>query len=471
VCTLTLSSLRGLLNEIAIDQFRNGVHDGFTFAVIQLLLFRRAVPAFSCLPWLLAYLGVGVVLVLATCLPATEPARLLVPAYGDPCCGSGRDLWSALIDAARPGTLEVILNPNSGPGTAPLAQSYIQADGQSGPLLDLAHAGASILGYVHTAWGQRELAQVLDEVDRYFDESYYRGADFQLSGLFVDEMSNELADMGYYQSIRQHVRTKSLGAIVVGNPGTASIIDSSNGAAGWTIDDYATLYDRLVTFEGNGIVYRNQFALPTWIRQQPAARFAHIIHSETSLEKMRLNIQLAATRNVGTLFVTDDVLPNPYDRVPAYWNELLAAIVPPVSIDELTAAIRAESSNHNYDLNRDGQVNQQDRRYWVESIANTTWGDANLDGRFDSQDLIQVLQSGRYEDTLAPDSSWPTGDWDGDGRFNSADLLLAFQQGGYENAAVLVAEPSTSAGNGLVYALVWIAAGIRGSKKSCRTSK
>ena len=79
------------------------------------------------------------------------------------------------------------------------------------------------------------------EIDRYFDATYYRGADFRLDGIFIDEMSNDLADLGYYQSILQHVRTKSEAAIVIGNPGTASVFDSSNGAAGFSVADYATL--------------------------------------------------------------------------------------------------------------------------------------------------------------------------------------------------------------------------------------
>ena len=107
---------------------------------------------------------------------------------------------------------------------------------------------------------------------------------------------------------------------------------------------------------------------------------------------------MAASRNVGTLYVTDDVLPNPYDRLPSYWDQLLAAIVPAVAIDELSCAIRVGSTNHHYDLNQDGVVDPADRRYWVESIAKTTFGDANLDGRFDSQDLVDVLQAGQYED-------------------------------------------------------------------------
>ena len=136
---------------------------------------------------------------------AAEPSRILVPAYGNPCCGDGQALWRGLIQMARPGVLDVILNPNSGPGTIPIDSHYVSADGESGPLLELSQAGADVHGYVHTSWGQRPLPEVFAEIDRYFDSTYYRGADFQVDGIFVDEMSNDLAKLAYYESILAHV--------------------------------------------------------------------------------------------------------------------------------------------------------------------------------------------------------------------------------------------------------------------------
>lgn len=59
-------------------------------------------------------------------------------------------------------------------------------------------------------------------------------------------------------------------------------------------------------------------------------------------------------------------------------------------------------------------------------------GDANLDGSFDSADLVHLFQLGEYEDSLAGNSSKATGDFDGNGEFETSDLVLAFQQGTYE---------------------------------------
>jgi hypothetical protein len=62
-------------------------------------------------------------------------------------------------------------------------------------------------------------------------------------------------------------------------------------------------------------------------------------------------------------------------------------------------------------------------------------GDANLDGIFNSADLIKVFQASEYEDGFNQNSSWADGDWDGDLEFTTADLVLAFRLGTYQAAA------------------------------------
>ena len=60
------------------------------------------------------------------------------------------------------------------------------------------------------------------------------------------------------------------------------------------------------------------------------------------------------------------------------------------------------------------------------------YGDANKDGLFNSNDLVQVFQAGEYEDGIAENSYWTTGDWNSDGDFSSRDLVAAFRAGQYE---------------------------------------
>ena len=58
-------------------------------------------------------------------------------------------------------------------------------------------------------------------------------------------------------------------------------------------------------------------------------------------------------------------------------------------------------------------------------------GDANLDGVFDEQDLLQVFQFGKYLGGVASNASWAEGDWNRDGQFDDQDIVAAFVAGHY----------------------------------------
>lgn len=101
-------------------------------------------------------------------------------------------------------------------------------------------------------------------------------------------------------------------------------------------------------------------------------------------------------------------------------------------IDLLSTEVLGGLNPPAYDLNNDGLVNEADRTVWVEELSSTYFGDANLDGVFDSGDFVAVFQEGEYEDALTGNSGWASGDWNGDKEFNSGDFVSAFQAGGYE---------------------------------------
>lgn len=113
-------------------------------------------------------------------------------------------------------------------------------------------------------------------------------------------------------------------------------------------------------------------------------------------------------------------------------------------IDALSLAIRNGSNDTKFDLNSDRLVNLQDHRFWVQSYAHLYFGDANVDGEFNSADLVSVFAHGEYEDATAGNSTWQRGDWSGDGDFNSTDLVLAFQDGGYERSSARAASTAVT---------------------------
>jgi hypothetical protein len=159
------------------------------------------------------------------------------------------------------------------------------------------------------------------------------------------------------------------------------------------------------------------------------------------------------TRNelLADLLVNGSVLPNgglafdgggPYLWVVSgdFDNDGMLAVG---DIDRLTGAIREQTNDVNFDLNEDWQINAADHQAWVKMFRQTYYGDADLDGQFDSSDLILVFQAGKYE--TSSEASWQAGDWSGNGEFTSDDLVVAFEDGGYEaapRAAVAVPEPA-----------------------------
>ena len=106
-------------------------------------------------------------------------------------------------------------------------------------------------------------------------------------------------------------------------------------------------------------------------------------------------------------------------------------------VDTFCRAVRA--NNPWFDHNDDGAVDQLDVWSFVATTFSSSAGDANLDGRFDSSDLIQVFVAGTYEDAVSGESTWTTGDWDGDGRFTSTDLVIALQRNTYVSSVPAMA--------------------------------
>jgi hypothetical protein len=72
----------------------------------------------------------------------------------------------------------------------------------------------------------------------------------------------------------------------------------------------------------------------------------------------------------------------------------------------------------------------QDNQIWfnTQPIA----GDANRDGVFSQRDIVQVLQSAKYQS--GEPASWAEGDFNRDGLFDQHDIVAALQSGTYSQA-------------------------------------
>ena len=226
----------------------------------------------------------------------TSSLKISIPSYFYPDEGG---LWDQVI-AEAPVMGTVILNPNSGPGSSPDPNYQALAERLRG-------AGIQVLGYVSTRYSDRPIAEVQVEVGLYADW-------YAVDGIFLDEVPDEsrcTAERNYYQQAAELVRRRA--AIVVGNPGTA------------TCEDYLDLMDTLVLFESTPDAWQ-EYTPPAWMQRYPPERFSLLVHSQPDAAALATLLEQAQEANFGQIYLTDDVLPNPWDSLPSYWEELIAAL-------------------------------------------------------------------------------------------------------------------------------------------------
>ena len=244
-------------------------------------------------------LNLSVILILFLALNA-HATEILIPAYFYPSFNPSLSYWDEMTAATSQVGVTAIMNPNSGPGAA-VNSDYVAA-------LSLFHtAGGKTIGYVPTTYGARTQADVLADVQKY--KNFY-----QVDGIFLDEMSNLPSNLAYYQAIYTGIKSISSSYRIVGNTGV--------GAP----EAYLTAADVLVTYENGTAANYNAYTPDAWTKNQAASRFSHLIYNVPTKLEMLNAVVLAKHNNAGYVFVADDVLPNPWDTLPAYWADEVRAI-------------------------------------------------------------------------------------------------------------------------------------------------
>jgi hypothetical protein len=222
--------------------------------------------------------------------PSAQAAGLCqgiaVPAYFYP--GS---LWTAAIGAA-PRTTLMIMNPNSGPSTIKDA-NYASAVAKAQA------AGVKVLGYVATNYGNRPVVDVKNEINAY--KSWY-GVD----GIFLDEVHYDAAYLPYYKTLATYIRAAK-GGFVMLNPGMVPA------------EGYVKLADTTVVFEDSYADYVG-WVPPSWMYKYPAGKLTHLVYKAADATQLTNAINLSRSRNAGMIYITNDVLNNPWDTLPTYWT-------------------------------------------------------------------------------------------------------------------------------------------------------
>jgi hypothetical protein len=98
--------------------------------------------------------------------------------------------------------------------------------------------------------------------------------------------------------------------------------------------------------------------------------------------------------------------------------------ISPDDIDHFWKSVRLGVEDLRYDTNGNGQVEEGDVAWLHRTYINRSEADVNLDGVFNSSDLVKIFQAAKYE--TGEEATWTEGDWDNDGDFDSSDLVRGF---------------------------------------------
>ena len=221
--------------------------------------------------------------------PPVIVSGLYVPIYGDLSTEVAAIL--AARNANRSVPVVAAINPASGVG---VFRSDIQA-----AIVKLQGAGVTVIGYVDTAYAQRPITDVEGEADLY--KQWYN-----VSGLMLDDMSSSPYDSTYYRAITAYAHSKGL-SFVMGNPGTR--VESS----------IVGTVDCLFIYEGAGLPAASDLQTDTFAGAYPKSNFALAAYNVSTLDPVWT---ASAKSMVGWVFVTNGILPNPYQALPPYLTTL-----------------------------------------------------------------------------------------------------------------------------------------------------
>jgi Spherulation-specific family 4 len=217
-----------------------------------------------------------------------------VPAYFYASSG-----WTQAIDT-RPAPAVMLLNVDSGPGTAPL--SHFQTLTRQAQA-----AGITVLGYSSTEYGAKPIASVEAEINDY--KSWYG-----VNGIFLDLTQGTSNELSYYQQLANYIRANVPGGVVWLNVGA------------YPDQSFMSVANTVMVFEGSYSSYVSD-QVPGWVSQYSPSHFANVLYA-TPESDLNNAVDLSRTRSrAGFLFVTDlSGSGNPYGAMPSYWSAEAATV-------------------------------------------------------------------------------------------------------------------------------------------------
>lgn len=219
---------------------------------------------------------------------------IMIPLYVD----SDSDAWDKLIEIKQmhPHVVMIaIVNLDHGPGSF-INQSYLTR------IQDLKSSGIDVLGYTYTDYGRRSIISVQDDIDAW--------KRYDVDGISLDEMSNIAGDESYYHNLSSYAKSKGL-TFTVGNPGTH------------TLESYIGIVDTMTIYEGQGVPALELLKNRTFGGKYDNRNFNFVAYGVQTLDQEYID---NAIKYVGYFYLTNDNLPNPWNSLPPYIDELVSYV-------------------------------------------------------------------------------------------------------------------------------------------------
>jgi len=237
----------------------------------------------------------------ATAKPTTSggcsgPLKLLVPLYAYP--GS---TWDTVAASGRVVDTVAIINPNSGPGNGP-DSSY------NTYMAKLHSAGVEMVGYVHTSYGARAIADVKADINVYASQFPL------LVGIFLDEAATASSQISYYQQLYTYIMGMPGWKYDILNPGAVP-------AAG-----YAAIATQIVTYESSASGFASS-QNPSGVSCSNKDQYAVITYSASS-SSMQSVVNAAVSKGYyGWVYATDGTASgNTYGTIPSFYAAMASYV-------------------------------------------------------------------------------------------------------------------------------------------------
>ena len=170
--------------------------------------------------------------------------------------------------------------------------------------------GVVVVGYVATSGGTRDSDDVERDIGRWT-------AWFDVDGVGFDVAGADCAGTNtWYAAQAALADSKDAG-------GDAFVVLTGAGTA---CEGWAAVGDVLVVAEGGASVLA-AVSPPAWMQALPPQRFAAFV-TGISADERAASMQAASDAGIGTVYVTDDVEPAPFDTLPTYWAAEIESIAP-----------------------------------------------------------------------------------------------------------------------------------------------